>query len=79
MIVFMAAGAVGGALRTFNPLEPGQTMTAAVASLATGSDQVAGEGLAFQSLFFVGLLLFLITLSLNSISNRIVRKYRNRY
>ncbi len=79
MIVFMAAGAVGGALRTFNPLEPGQTMTAAVASLATGSDQVAGEGLAFQSLFFVGLLLFLITLSLNSVSNRIVRKYRNRY
>ncbi|VAV91509.1 Phosphate transport system permease protein PstC (TC 3.A.1.7.1) [hydrothermal vent metagenome] len=79
MIVFMAAGAVGGALRTFNPLEPGQTMTAAVASLATGSDQVAGEGLAFQSLFFVGLLLFLITLGLNSISNRIVRKYRNRY
>jgi len=79
MIVFMAAGAVGGALRTWNPLEPGQTMTAAVASLATGSDQVAGEGLAFQSLFFVGLLLFLITLALNSLSNRIVRRYREQY
>jgi len=79
MIVFMAAGAVGGALRTWSPLEPGQTMTAAVASLATGSDQVAGEGLAFQSLFFVGLLLFLITLALNSISGRIVRRYRERY
>ena len=79
MIVFMAAGAVGGALRTFDPLDPGQTMTAAIASLATGSDQVAGEGLAFQSLFFVGLLLFLITLALNSISNRVVRKYREQY
>jgi phosphate transport system permease protein len=79
MIVFMAAGAVGGALRTWNPLDPGQTMTAAVASLATGSDQVAGEGLAFQSLFFVGLLLFLITLVLNWFSNRIVRKYREAY
>ncbi len=79
MIVFMAAGAVGGALRTFDPLDPGQTMTAAIASLATGSDQVAGEGLAFQSLFFVGLLLFLITLALNSISNRFVRKYRAGY
>jgi phosphate transport system permease protein len=79
MIVFMAAGAVGGALRTANPLEPGQTMTAAIAALATGSDQVAGEGLAFQSLFFVGLLLFLITLVLNSVSNRFVRKYRERY
>jgi phosphate transport system permease protein len=79
MIVFMAAGAVGGALRTLDPLSPGQTMTAAIASLATGSDQVAGEGLAFQSLFFVGLLLFLITLTLNSISNRFVRKHRERY
>jgi phosphate transport system permease protein len=79
MIVFMAAGAVGGALRTVNPLDSGQTMTAAIASLATGSDQVAGEGLAFQSLFFVGLLLFLITLALNSISNRVVRKYRETY
>ncbi|MDJ0791433.1 MAG: phosphate ABC transporter permease subunit PstC [Acidimicrobiia bacterium] len=79
MIVFMAAGAVGGAIRTWNPLEPGQTMTAAIASLATGSDQVAGEGLAFQSLFFVGLLLFLLTLALNSISNRVVRKYRETY
>ncbi len=79
MIVFMAAGAVGGALRTWNPLDPGQTMTAAIASLATGSDQIAGEGLAFQSLFFVGLLLFLITLGLNSLSNRFVRKYRELY
>ena len=79
MIVFMAAGAVGGALRTWNPLEPGQTMTAAIASLATGSDQVAGEGLAFQSLFFVGLLLFFITLVLNSLSNRVVRRFREEY
>jgi phosphate transport system permease protein len=75
----MAAGAVGGALRTFNPLEPGQTMTAAIASLATGTDQVAGEGLAFQSLFFVGLLLFVLTLALNVLSNRIVRRFREKY
>ena len=79
MIVFMAAGAVGGALLTFNPLDPGQTMTAAIASLATGTDQVAGEGLAFQSLFFVGLLLFLMTLVLNWASNRIVRRFREVY
>jgi len=79
MIVFMAAGAVGGALLTVNPLDPGQTMTAAIASLATGTDQVAGEGLAFQSLFFVGLLLFLMTLVLNWASNRIVRRFREVY
>ncbi len=79
MIVFMAAGAVGGALFTMNPLDPGQTMTAAVASLAIGTDQVAGEGLAFQSLFFVGLLLFLMTLTLNAASNRLVRRFREVY
>ncbi len=79
MIVFMAAGAVGGSLRTFDVLGPGQTMTAAVASLATGTDQVAGEGLAFQSLFFVGLLLFFFTLLLNWLSNRIVRRFREVY
>ncbi len=79
MIVFMAAGAVGGALFTVNPLDPGQTMTAAIASLAIGTDQVAGEGLAFQSLFFVGLLLFLMTLALNAASNRLVRRFREVY
>lgn len=79
MVVFMAAGAVGGALFTVNPLDPGQTMTAAIASLAIGTDQVAGEGLAFQSLFFVGLLLFLMTLALNAVSNRLVRHFREVY
>lgn len=79
MIVFMSAGAVGGALLTFNPLEPGQTMTAAVAALATGSDQIAGANLAFQSLYFVALLLFLLTLFLNWGSNRVVRRIREQY
>ena len=44
---------------------PGQTLTGAMASLATGSDQVTGNTAAFQSLFFLGLLLFLMTLGLN--------------
>ncbi len=79
MVVFMAAGAVGGSLRTWNVLEGGQTMTAAMASLAIGTDQVAGEGLAFQSLFFVGLLLFFMTLSLNAVSDRFVRRVREKY
>ena len=34
---------------------------------------------AFQSLFFVGLVLFVLTLGLNVISGRIVRRYRQRY
>lgn len=79
MVVAIAAGATGGSLLTLNPLRGGQTMTGAMASLAIGSDQVAGDVAAFNSLFFVGLLLFAFTLGLNLISNRIVRRFRQKY
>ena len=54
-------------------------MTAAMTALATGSDQVRGATLAFPSLFFVGLLLFLMTLALNLLSDAFVRRVRSRY
>ena len=79
MVVAMAAGATGGGLLTLNPIEPGITMTAAMASLAIGTDQVAGAGNAFQSLFFVGLLLFAMTLLLNIVSDRFVQRVREKY
>ena len=79
MVVFIAAGASGGALFTLDPLSEGLTMTAAMASMAAGTDAVVGEALTFQSLFFVGLLLFTITLSLNMIADRFVRRVRQRY
>ncbi len=79
MVVAIAAGAAGGSLLTLNVTEGGQTMTGAMASLAIGSDQVAGDNAAFQSLFFVGLLLFVFTLILNIVSERVVRRYRQRY
>jgi phosphate transport system permease protein len=79
MVVAMAAGAVGGSLFQVDPFQPGQTMTAAMSALAIGSDQVAGSTNAFQSLFFLGLLLFLMTLALNLISDRFVRKVREKY
>ena len=79
MVVAIAAGATGGALRTFNPLERGQTMTGAISSLAIGSDQVRGSGFAFDSLYFVGLLLFAMTFLLNVVSERFVRRVRSRY
>jgi phosphate transport system permease protein len=79
MVVAIAAGATGGALRTFNPLERGQTMTGAISSLAIGSDQVRGSGFAFDALYFVGLLLFAITFLLNVVSERFVRRVRSRY
>jgi len=79
MVVAMAAGAVGGSLFEVDIFQPGQTMTAAMTALAIGSDQVAGSTNAFQSLFFLGLLLFLMTLALNLISDRFVRKVREKY
>lgn len=79
MVVAIAAGASGGSLFSLNPFEPGQTMTAAMAALATGSDQVAGDNAAFQSLFFVGLLLFVITLALNVMGDAFVRRVRQAY
>jgi phosphate transport system permease protein len=79
MVVAIAAGATGGSLFTLNPCQPGQTMTAAMTALATGSDQVRGASLAFPSLFFVGLLLFLFTLTLNLFADRFVRRVRVRY
>lgn len=79
MVVFIAAGKSGGSLFEANPLEPGLTMTAAMASIASGTDQVVGEALTFQSLFFVGMLLFVFTLSLNLVADRFVRRVRQRY
>ena len=79
LVVAIAAGATGGSLFSTNVLEPGQTMTGAMASLATGSDQVKGAGAAFPSLFMVGALLFVLTLGLNVVSERFVRRVRRRY
>jgi phosphate transport system permease protein len=79
MIVAIAAGGTGGSLFNLDPLRGGTTMTAAITALATGSDQVRASGPAYSSLFFVGLLLFLLTLGLNVASERFVRRVRRQY
>jgi phosphate transport system permease protein len=79
MVVAVASGSSGGSQFTANPFDPGQTITAAMASLATGTDQVVGGDAAFPSLFFLGLLLFLITFALNQVGDVIVRRSRERY
>ena len=79
MVVAIAAGATGGAPRTFNPLDGGQTMTGAISSLAIGSDQVRGSGFAFDALYFVGLMLFVLTFLLNVVSEGFVRRVRSKY
>lgn len=77
MVVTIAGGAQPSF--TMSPLEGSPTMTAAIANLATGSDQVAGDVAAVDSLFFVGLLLFVFTLVLNVAGDRVVRRYRRAY
>lgn len=79
MVVFLAAGGSGNSAQfTLNPLDKGATMTAAMASQASGTDGTIIDT-AFNSLFFVGAVLFLITLTLNVIADRFVRRVRQAY
>jgi phosphate transport system permease protein len=84
MIVLIVGGAFGEADYTSDPFSVGLTITAAIASLATGTDQVAagggqGAGQAGNSLFFLGLLLFLFTMLLNVVGDFFVRRVRETY
>lgn len=79
MVVFIAGGAADAAPFTVDPLDGSLTMTAAMASLATGTESVRGAGLAVPSLYFVGIILFVITFVLNVIANRVVRRVRQVY
>lgn len=84
MVVAIAAGGSGGTLFTTDVFGPGQAITGAMASLAVGTDQVAGgagseASAAFNSLFFLGLLLFFMTLLLNVIGDIFVRRVREAY
>lgn len=79
MVVFIAGGAAGNQTFELNPTNPGLTMTAAMATQAQGTDQVVGEALTFQSLYFVGAVLFVVTLALNLLANRFVRRVREAY
>lgn len=79
MVVFLAAGGSGNqAAFNANPLSSGTTMTAAMASQVSGSDNVVSD-LAFESLFFVGIFLFVITMGFNLLADRLVQRYRARY
>jgi phosphate transport system permease protein len=79
MIVAVASGASGGADFSLNPCGPGQVMTAAMTTLAIGSDRPRGDDLAYPSLFFIGLLLFAMTLALNLVGEAFVRRVRRAY
>ncbi len=75
MAVTLAAGATPNMSLTF--LESIQTMTAYIVQISLG-DAPAG-GLAYQTLFVVAALLFIITLMLNVLSQWILNRYREAY
>ena len=79
MVVFIAAGAANGAPFSLDPLRPGLTMTAAMATQASGTDAVVGDALTIQSLYFVGSVLFVGTLVLNIVAARFVERVREKY
>lgn len=75
MIVAVAAGA--GPNFTFNPFVGAETITGHIVRISGGD--LSYDSLDYNSIFFLGLLLFLITLSLNLVSQRIVRRFREIY
>jgi phosphate transport system permease protein len=75
MIVVLAAGSTPKL--TFNPVESIQAMTSYIAVTATG-DIPAGSTV-YKTVFAVGAVLFVMTLLMNVISIRLVRKYREVY
>lgn len=75
MIVALAAGTQ--ARMVTSPLELGQTMTGFIAQTATGESTPGTLG--YNSLYAVGLLLFVMTFITNMISIRLVRRFREAY
>jgi phosphate transport system permease protein len=72
MAVTMAAGS--GSNFSINPLDAMQTMTAFIAQYASGD--VPQEGPLKTALFAVGATLFVMTLLLNMVARRFIKKYR---
>jgi phosphate transport system permease protein len=75
MAVTLAAGATPK--MTINPLQSIQTMTAYIVQVSLG-DTPAGT-VEFQTIFAVGALLFVITLVMNILAHRILRRFREVY
>ena len=80
MAVTIIAGSQANLQNPLNPaayLEGAMPMTAAMVQLLTGD--FTGGGLAYRSLFAIGLTLFVITLAMNVISDLIAARYREEY
>jgi phosphate transport system permease protein len=75
MAVTLAAGATPK--MTLNLLESVQTMTAYIVQISLG--ETPHGTLEYSTIFAVGLILFLITLGMNLLSQRITRRFREVY
>ena len=75
MIVAVAAGA--GPKFTLNPFEGAETITGHIVRISGGD--LSYNSIDYNSLFFLGLFLFFVTLALNMISQAIVRRFREVY
>ena len=75
MIVALAAGA--GSALTANPFRSAETMTGYIVRISGGD--LGYDTADYNSIFAIGILLFFITLVLNIISRRIVRRFQEVY
>ena len=75
MIVVLAVG--GLAQLTADPREPSKTITAEIVSIAGG--EAARGSIQYQSIFAIGLVLFIVTLLINVAAAWIVKRYRVEY
>jgi len=75
MIVVMAAGLAANL--TANPLEAVTTVTVQIVKLLVGDQEF--DSAKTLAAFALGLVLFIVTLALNVIALRVVRKYREEY
>jgi phosphate transport system permease protein len=75
MIVAVAAGA--GPNFTLNPFESAETITGHIVRISGGD--LSYDSIDYNSIFALGLFLFFVTLTLNIISQAIVRRFREVY
>ena len=75
MIVAVASGS--GPNFTFNPFKAAETMTGHIARISGGD--LSYNSIDYNSLFAIALMLFLVTLVLNLISQGIINRFRQRY
>ena len=75
MVVALAAGA--GPNLTFSPFEAAETITGYIVRISGGD--VSYNSVDYNSIFALGLILFLITFTLNMISRKISRMFHQEY